>query len=55
MTVALEDLLKMSPEEILTHNEKLTAEQLRNKQQTYFEEVYEGMPQVAVPRSGCGA
>ena len=43
MTVPLEDLLKMSPEDILAHNEKPTGEQLRGKKQTYYEEVYEGM------------
>lgn len=43
MSVALEDLLNMTPEEILAHNEKPTSEQLRNRQQTYFEDVYEGM------------
>ena len=43
MSVALEDLLKMTPEEIPAHNEKPTSEQLRNKSQTYFEDVYEGM------------
>ncbi len=43
MSVALEDLLKLTPDEILAHNEKPTSEQLRNKQQTYFEDVHEGM------------
>ena len=43
MSVKLDDLLKMSPEDILTHNEKPTAEQLRDKEQIYFEDVYEGM------------
>ena len=43
MSVPLEELLTMSPEEILTHNEKPTAEQLRNKQQTFYEDVHEGM------------
>ncbi len=42
MTVALEDLLKMTPEEIVTHNERPTADQLRNKQQIYYEGVEEG-------------
>ena len=43
MSIPLEELLKLPPEEILTHNEKPTGEQLRNKQQTFFEDVREGM------------
>ena len=43
MTIALEDLLEMSPEEIWSHNEKPSARQLRDKQQTYYEDVSEGM------------
>lgn len=43
MPLSLEELLKLPAEEILTHNEKLTSEQLRNKQQTFFEDVREGM------------
>ncbi len=43
MSISLEELLKLPPEEILTHNEKPTGEQLRNKQQTFFEDVREGM------------
>ena len=43
MTIPLQELLKMSPEEILAHNEKPTAEQLRDKQQIYYEDVFEGM------------
>ena len=43
MTIALEELLKMSPEEIWARNERPTAEQLRNKEQTYYEDVTEGM------------
>lgn len=43
MSVSLEDLLSMSPAEILGHNEKPTGQQLRHKEQTYFEDVYEGM------------
>ena len=43
MTVALEDLLKMSAAEIWAHNERLTAEQLRNKEQTYYDDIEEGM------------
>ncbi len=43
MSVPLDELLKMSPEEILTHNERPTADELRNKQQLYFEDVEVGM------------
>jgi len=43
MTIPLQELLKMSPEEILAHNEKPTAEQLRDKHQIYYEDVFEGM------------
>ena len=43
MTIALEELLKMSPEEIWARNERPTAEQLRNKVQIYYEDVTEGM------------
>ena len=43
MTVALEDLLKMAPDDIWARNERLTAQQLRDKQQTYYEDVTEGM------------
>ena len=43
MTTPLEDLLKMEPEEILTHNERPKADDLRNKQQLYYEDVEEGM------------
>ncbi len=43
MTVALEDLLKLSPEEIWARNERPTSQQLRDKQQTYHEDVDEGM------------
>ncbi len=39
MSASLEDLLQMPAERILEHNEKLSAEQLRNKTQTYFEDV----------------
>ncbi|HIM63057.1 MAG TPA: acyl dehydratase, partial [Dehalococcoidia bacterium] len=31
MSALLEDLLKMTPEEIQAHNERPTADQLRNK------------------------
>ena len=43
MTIALEDLLKLSAEEIWARNERLTAQQLRDKQQTYYEDIDEGM------------
>ena len=43
MAVRLEELLQMSPEEAVNHNEKPSSEQLRHKQQTYFEDVTEGM------------
>jgi len=43
MTMALEELLKLSPEEILAHNEKPTAVESRNKQQIYYEDVFEGL------------
>ena len=43
MTKALEDLLKMEPEEILKYNERPTAEQIRNKQQIFYEDVEEGL------------
>ncbi len=43
MSLPLEDLLKLPPEEIVRHDEKPTAEELRNKKQLYYEDVYEGM------------
>ena len=43
MSIALEELLKLSPEEIWARNERLTSQQLRDKQQTYYEDVDEGM------------
>ena len=43
MTMPLDDLLKLSAEEILTHNEKPSGDQLRHKSQTYYNDVYEGM------------
>jgi acyl dehydratase len=43
MSLPLDDLLKLAPEEILTHNEKPSGDQLRRKQQTYYQDVYEGM------------
>ena len=43
MTIALEDLLKLSAEEIWVLNERPTSQQLRDKQQTFYEDVDEGM------------
>ena len=40
--IKLDDLLKLEPPEMLKHNEKPTAEQLRTKKQTYYEDVEEG-------------
>ena len=42
MSARLEDLLKMPPAEIQAHNERPTADQLRNKTQTYYEDVNVG-------------
>lgn len=42
MTTPLEDLLQMEPQEIWRRNERPTAEQLRRKQQVYYEDVEEG-------------
>ena len=42
MTTKLEDLLKMKPEEIQARNERPSAEELRNKAQTYYEDVNVG-------------
>ena len=42
MSATLEELLKMKPEEIQAHNERPTADQLRNKAQTYYEDVNVG-------------
>ena len=39
----LEDLLKLPPTEMVKHNEKPSAEELRNRAQTHFEDVFEGM------------
>jgi acyl dehydratase len=43
MSAPLDELLKMSTEEILTHNDRPTGDELRTKQQLYYEDVYEGM------------
>jgi acyl dehydratase len=43
MTTPLEDLLQMEPEDILARNERPKADDLRNKQQIYYEDVEEGM------------
>ena len=42
MSATIEELLKMKPEEIQAHNERPTADQLRNKAQTYYEDVNVG-------------
>ena len=41
--IELEELLKLPPSEILRHSEKPTADELRLKQQIYYEDVHEGM------------
>ena len=43
MSITLEDLLKLSPEEIWALNERPTSQQLRDKQQIYYDDVNEGM------------
>jgi acyl dehydratase len=43
MTIAIEELLTLSSEEMLAKNEKPTAEQLRNKKQIYYQDVSLGM------------
>ena len=42
MALPLDELIKLPPERILEHNEKPTAEQLRHKTQTYYDDVGEG-------------
>ena len=42
MTTKLEDLLKMKPEEIQARNERPSADELRNKAQTYYEDINVG-------------
>ena len=42
MSAPLEELLKMNREEIQSHNERPTADELRNKTQTYYEDVNVG-------------
>ena len=39
MSATLEELLKMKPAEIQPHNDRPTADQLRNKTQTYYDDV----------------
>ena len=39
----LAELLRLPPAEVLKYNEKPDAEQLRNKAQIYYEDVYEGL------------
>ena len=43
MTTPLEELLKMEPKEIQAHNDRPTADQLRNKTQLYYEDVEVGL------------
>ncbi len=43
MSLPLEELLKLEPEDILAHNERPKADDLRNKQQIYYDDVEEGM------------
>ena len=43
MALPLEELLQLSLEEMTDHNEKPTAEQLRHKEQTFYDDVYEGL------------
>ena len=42
MTLPLEQLLKLEPEEMVKHSERLTQTQLREKTQTYYEDVHVG-------------
>ena len=42
MSTPLEELLQMEPEEIWRRNERPTADQMREKQQVFFEDVDEG-------------
>ena len=39
----LDRLLELAPSEILQHNEKPTGDELRRKQQIYYEDIQEGM------------
>ena len=43
MSISLTELLKLDPEQILSKNEKPTSMDLRHKQQTYYEDVFETM------------
>ena len=43
MTTPLEDLLKLEPEDIWKKNERPTADQMRDKQQIYYEDIEEGV------------
>ena len=43
MSLPLEELLKLEAEDILNHNERPKADDLRHKQQIYYEDVDEGM------------
>lgn len=42
MALPLEELLKLQPEEMLRHSEKPTAEELRNKRQVFYDDIYDG-------------
>ena len=42
MALPLGELLKLQPEEMLQHSEKPTAEELRHKRQTFYDDTYEG-------------
>ena len=43
MAITLGELLELPPAEILKHNEKPSADELRNKPQVYYDDVYEGL------------
>lgn len=42
MALPLEEVLKLTPEEMVNHSERPTPQQLRNKRQTYYEDVEVG-------------
>jgi hypothetical protein len=42
-TISLEDLLKLEPDEMLKYDETPSIEELRDKQQTYYDDVEVGM------------
>ena len=43
MTIALEELLKLEPDEMLDHDETASIDALRNPSQTYYDDVQIGM------------